>query len=52
MHLIHIIQKGVGKITKKHCKDCKNRFRDRCTRLDLKGTLCRKGIYPIGYIRK
>jgi hypothetical protein len=47
----NIIQKIIGNITKKHCKNCKYRLRDKCTRLDFKGSLCRKGIYPIGYFR-
>lgn len=49
MKIRSLIQKIVGKLTGKHCLECKFRYKDRCTRLDFKGSFCRKGVYPIGY---
>lgn len=53
MKIINFLQKKVGKITNKHCSNCKFIYKEnKCTRLDKIGYLCRKGIYPIGYINK
>lgn len=53
MKLRDYLQKSIGKMTNKHCCNCKYEFKnDRCTRLDTIGFLCRKGIYPLGYNNK
>lgn len=50
MKIRFYLQKCIGKLTNKHCFNCKYIFKNnKCTRLDSIGFLCRKGIYPIGY---